>query len=250
MNGYDLSIKPIESKSKKGKVKITNPLMKSGVIPSFNQGSVVIVGSVKSGKSVLIQNLLCKKQFYGDFFDEDNKYLFSPTAKFDELADEMGIADENRISEDMIEELTEIVEKQTEEVESKGKSKAPKILLVFDDLSSCKKLQTSKIFNLCFTTNRHLNILLIASVHKISALTRLARLQCSHIMFFNSPYSEMEILAREFCGAGLTKKQMIDLIRYATTPDENSSHPFLYVNLVAPPKERYRKTFSQMLELK
>jgi len=60
----------------------------------------------------------------------------------------------------------------------------------------------------------------------------------------------MEILAREFCGSGLTKRQMIDLIKYATTPDENSSHPFLYINLTAKPKEGYRKTFSQILELK
>jgi hypothetical protein len=60
----------------------------------------------------------------------------------------------------------------------------------------------------------------------------------------------MEILAREFCGSGLTKKQMINLIRYATSPDENSSHPFLYINLTAKPKEKYRKTFNQVLELK
>jgi len=250
MNGYDLRIRPLEDKSGKGKVKIKNKLMKQGIIPSFNQGSIVLVGSVKSGKSVLIQNLMTRKEFYGDFFDEDNKYLFSPTASYDEIADEMGIVEENRISEDMIEELSDIVEGQTMEVENRGKSRAKKLCLIFDDLSSCKKLQRSKVFEKIFTTNRHLNIMLFCCVHKISALTRLCRLQCAHICFFKASYSEMEILAREFCGSGLTKKQMIDLIRYATEPDENSSHPFLYINLTAKPKERYRKTFSQILELK
>jgi len=247
---YDLSIRPLKDKSGKGKIKIKNPLMKQGIIPSFNEGSIVLVGSVKSGKSVLIQNLMTRKEFYGDFFDEDNKYLFSPTAKYDEIADSMDIPEENRISEDMIEELTDIVEEQTQEVKSKGKSKAKRLCLIFDDLSSCKKLQRSKVFEDIFTTNRHLNIMLFCCVHKISALTRLCRLQCAHICFFKASYSEMEILAREFCGSGLTKRQMIDLIKYATTPDDNSSHPFLYINLTAKPKQKYRKTFSQILELK
>lgn len=243
----DLSIKEI--KNKKGKVKLTK-LMEAGIIPGFNQGSVVLVGSVKSGKSTLLANLLSDKRFYGTYFKKKHKYLFSPTATYDDIADQMEIPEDNRISENMIEELENLVEGQTAKVENKGKTKAPKLCIVFDDLSSMKKLQRSKIFEKIFTTNRHLNMMVFVAVHKISALTRLCRLQAAHIMFFAAPLSEIEILSNEFCGTGLSKKEMYDLIRYATTPDEKSKYPFLYINLRAEPKKRYRKNFDTVLQLK
>ena len=242
----NLKIKAFDSK--KGKIKL-NPLMKQGIIPGFNQGSVVLVGSVKSGKSTLIVNFMKRPEFYKDYFKPKNVFLFSPTATYDELAEEMGIIEENRVSENMIDELTEILEEQTSEVEDKGKSKAPKLCIIFDDLSSMKKLQRSKVFEKIYTTNRHLNIQVFCCVHKISALSRLCRLQCAHIFFFSAPYSEMEILASEFCGQGLSKKQMINLIRHATTATEGDPKPFLYINNTAEPKKRYRKNLDKILEL-
>ena len=242
-------IKHIKSRTGRGKIKLTKA-MEELVIPGFNQGSVVIVGAVKTGKSNLVVNLMTRPEFYKGYFDKENIWLFSPTATYDEMAEEMEIEEENRISEDMINKLTELIEEQTTEVEDKGKARARKLCLIFDDLSSCKKLQRSKTFEKIFTTNRHLNIMLICCVHKISALTRLCRLQCSHIIFFSAPFSECEIVSNEFCGQGLTKREMLELIKYATTPDEKSSHPFLYINLIAKPLERYRKNFTRILRIK
>ena len=242
------AIRPQKTK-KKDRVKLTKP-MEELIIPGFNQGSTVIVGSVRSGKTCLVVNLMTRPEFYKGYFDKENIWLFSPTATYDEMADSMDIQEENRISEDMIDRLAELISEQTGEVEDKGKGKARKLCLIFDDLSSCKKLQRSKVFEKIFTTNRHLNIMLICCVHKISALTRLCRLQCSHVIFFSAPYSECEILANEFCGQGLTKREMLELIKYATTPDENSSHPFLYINLLSTPLERYRKNFTRILRIK
>ena len=56
----------------------TTPLMKAGVIPGFNQGSVCLVGSVRSGKSTLLVNLLTRPVFYGNYFKKKDKYLYSP----------------------------------------------------------------------------------------------------------------------------------------------------------------------------
>jgi hypothetical protein len=239
----DLSIKP--SKSRKADSKLT-PAMKRGLIPSFNEPSCVIVGSVKSGKSTLLQNLVADNRFYGKFFNRKNRYLFSPTATFDLIANEMKIPRENRISENMIERLQELVDDQIEAVEE-DPDRAKKILIVFDDLSSMKKLQRSKVFERTFTTNRHLNMMVFVAVHKFTSLTRLCRLQCGHVIIFPCSYSEMEAIAEEYTPPGLTKKDMIGLIKEATKKNEKISHPFLYINLTQPFSKRYRKTFNEMI---
>lgn len=243
----NLDIKPIKNKHGR-KIKLTK-LMEDGIIPGFNQGSIVLVGSVKSGKSTLLSNLLGDDRFYGKYFNNEDKYLFSPTATYDEIAGELGVPEENRISEDMIRELKDLIDDQTDEVERKGKYKARKLCIIFDDLSSCKKLQRSPVFEKLFTTNRHINAMVFCAVHKISALTRLCRLQCAHIMFFSAPRSEIDILCEEFCAQGMTKKQMCKLIQYATTPDQKNKKPFLYINLTTEPNKRYRKNFDTLLDL-
>lgn len=240
-----LSIKPVKSKNKN--TEGLTSLMKQNVIPGYNSPSCLIIGPVKSGKSTLVCHMV--NEFYSDFYEEKNRFLFSPTATYDPIADEMGIDEENRIDENMIEELTEIVEDQKDQIKSKGKANADKLLIIFDDITSCKALQRSKIFMKLFCTNRHFNCQVIAISHKYKNIPRTSRLQCGHVIMFNNSQSELDALCDDFCANGLNKKQFMTVINHALKKTDDNPKPFIYINLTADQKERYRKNFDTILEL-
>ena len=55
----------------------------------------LVVGKSGSGKSNVLVHMLTKEQFMGSFFDEI--YLFSPTAKSDDLVEHLHLKDSNII---------------------------------------------------------------------------------------------------------------------------------------------------------
>lgn len=240
----DLTIKPVQSKSSKLKL---NPLMEEGVIPSIGRGSsIVLVGRSGSGKSVLISNLLTRPEFYGDYFSKENRYLFSPTADVDSVAEEMGIEKKNRITKEMKSKLESLWNKREKEVKQKGGAQnTDPIAIVFDDLTGNNKLQNSKIFIRFFTAGRHLNFLCFVCVHKISALKRVCRLNCNYIMIFQSNNTELGILVDEQRPSCLSKDDFVKLVRYAWA----DPYSFLYIDNTKEEQTRYRKNLNQILRL-
>lgn len=241
----DLSIGKL--KSNKDAIDDDLPLLqKQKIIPCHNTGSVIITGAVKSGKSNLMAVLATDYRFYGDYYKKKNRFLFSPTAEFDDMAENMDIPKENRVSEDMIDALQNLYDNQLEKVKA-GKSE--KLLVICDDLTSCKKFQRSPIFKKIFTTNRHINMMLWCAVHKYTGLIRVCRLQCAYIIFFNAPDSEIKALAEDHTPAGKSKKEMYEIVNYATKKSKDSPKPFLFINNCADHEDRYRRNFNEIIEL-
>ena len=75
----DYEIKPVKTQ----KNQVTHPaLAEAGVIPEL-MTSNIIVGKSGSGKTVLLHNLMTRKDFYADAFDRI--ILISPTGETDDI---------------------------------------------------------------------------------------------------------------------------------------------------------------------
>lgn len=240
-----LKIKPF--KTEKDKIKL-RPLMKDCTVPKFPQ-SVLIVGSSGSGKTTLFLRLMTNKNFYKDFFDL--RYLFSTTAKLDDQFKRLKIKKSHIYDEEqeMINALHTIVKAQKKNVENKGVSNSPKILLVFEDLTTNEKLMRDKIFKSLWTLCRHLNIMIIAMIHKYKALPRTQRLNAMNIIYFRGSGDENDQIVDDFTPPGFTKKEFKEIVDFATSPDEQSRFNFLYICNKLPHKIRYRKNFENIMTL-
>ena len=240
-----LNIKPF--KTDKQKIKLRK-YMKDCTIPKFPQ-SVLMVGSSGSGKTTLLLRLMTQPHFYKDFFDL--RYLFSTTAKLDDQFKKLKIK-KNHIFDnesEMIKILEVIVESQKKNVEQNGINKSPKILLIFEDLTTNEKLMRNNIFKSLWTLGRHLNIMIIAMIHKYKALPRTQRLNAMNIVYFSGSNDETLQIVDDFTPPRYTKKEFLEIVNYATDPDKNNSHNFLYICNKQPHDIRYRKNFSEIMKL-
>lgn len=237
----DLEITPISTKKSKLKLR---KLMEDHTIPAFAE-SVLMVGASGSGKTTLLMNLMTKKQFYKDYFDF--VFLFSTTGEIDDSFKILKLKKSHiyTTEEEMIEALEIIVTTQKGIIEDKGIVESPKICLIFEDLTSNLKLMKNKTFMLLWTAGRHLNLQVIACIHKYKALSRTQRLQAMNILYFRGAQSEVVQLADDFTPPGYSKKEFIQIIDYATS----GKHNFLYIANKVPFKIRYRKNFDTILTL-
>ena len=244
--GFDLSIKPFPTQ--KNKIKL-NELMKQHTIPAFPR-SVLMVGASGSGKTTLFMRLMTDKKFYKKY--HDFVFLFSTTAKLDDSFKKLKLK-KNHIfdtEEEMILKTEEIFKIQKQIVEDRGILEAPKILMVYEDLTTNEKLMRNKIFKSLWTLGRHLNIQVIAMIHKYKALPRTQRLNAMNIIYFRGSGDETLQLVDDWTPPAHSKKEFLEIVNYATNPDKNSSHNFLYICNACPFKTRYRKNFDIIMELK
>lgn len=241
----DLTIHPIETDKKKIKLR---PAMENCTIPAFPQ-SLVMVGSTRSGKTTALMNLMTNHNFYKGF--HNFVFLFSITAKLDDSFKPLKLKKTHIFDTeaDMIENLKTIFEAQKRNVENKGIANSPKILLIFEDLTTNEKLMRNHIFKSLFTLGRHLNIQVIALIHKYKALPRTQRLNAMNIIFFRSSGDETDQLVDDFTPPGHTKKEFKEIVEYATAPNAESEYNFLYICNKLPFKIKFRKNFDTILTL-
>ena len=241
----DLKIKPF--KTDKNKIKL-RPLMEKCTIPRFPQ-SVLLVGSSNSGKTTLLLNLMLNKDMYNGYFDFT--ILFSRTAHLDDSFKKLKIKNEHIFDEekDMIQNMEEIVEAQKRNVENKGITNSPKILLIFEDATTNEKLLRNKTFKSLFTLGRHLNIMVIVMIHKYKSLPRVCRLNAMNIIFFRASADETDQLVDDFTPPGYSKKEFKQIVEWATTPDKDNAYNFLYMCNKLPFKEKFRKNFDTIITL-
>ena len=202
-----MDLKICKMKTDKDDVEIPD-IQKNYTIPAWNTGACLVCGSVKSGKTNLLSVLATDKRFYGDFFDSKNIFLFSPTAEYDTMSNNIKVPKQNRISDNMINKLEELTKSQISNIKAK---KHKKLLIIFDDLTSCRKLMNSSIFKKVFTCCRHIHMMVFVAVHTYKSLTRLCRMQCSYVIFFRANDSEYEALAEDYTPHGRNKKYMYKL---------------------------------------
>jgi len=234
-------------KTDKDKIKL-RPLMEDCTIPKFPQ-SILIVGASGSGKTTLLQNLMLKDDMYKGY--HNLSFLFARTGHLDDALKSLKIKKSHVITkeDDMIKTVKIIFDSQTKNIENMAIHQAPKILLIFEDLTTNKKLIRNPVFQSLWTMGRHLNIQVISMIHKYKALDRESRLNAMNLIYFRGSGDETMQLVDDFTPPGHTKKEFLQMVDYATNPDKDSKHNFLYMCNKLPFKIRYRKNFEIILEL-
>lgn len=220
------------------------PYMINNYIPVF-PSSIVLVGSSGSGKTTLMVFMMKNSDMYNQYYDEI--YLVSPTGRRDGLARELHLPDENIVtdSDEMIQKTKEINDISKEDFEANGKN-CKKRLVIFDDLTSQRKLQNSKDFVDIFVAGRHSGVSVICMIHKWKALNRTCRQQAHGIFFFACNKSEKTALYDDHSGCH-DKKHFFKMMDYCFQPTPEQKKPFMFINTKVDEPIRYRKNFDEVI---
>jgi len=231
----DLKIYPIKiEEDKLGEDKSFYPLPST---PHFN----VFLGRIRSGKSVLLQNMyLSKKRFYGGHFDV--RILISESAKND--VQQKNMLDEfdfffDEYSEELLREILDMIEMDKED---------RKYLLLIDDAMSEKGIKQNKFgrdaFTSMITRYRHIGSKVLETEGRLSVglalqyykfLTSTLRNQIQGFFILGElPDSELKKIADDYSFMGGDRKNFMDL--FSKTRKEEFD--FTYMNV--PNMEMYR----------
>lgn len=222
--------------------------MRNENFPGFPTCSV-FVGMPGSGKTNTLIYMLLHAEFWYGFFDEI--YFFGPTVKSDKLYERVKLPDDHIINEvdEMLPKLSEIINKQQGEVE-RDKKKAPKLLVVFEDITSFfYKIQNKTEFHRLYVQIRHLKGSVVSMVHKYKSFNRTCRMSSRHLLVWECNKSEREQLYHDFGPPQLTMKDWFEMMDEALTPSKDCPKPFFYINMSQPVTTRFRRCFTEVLEL-
>lgn len=239
----DLSIRAIPTS--KDKIKHP-PMAEANIIPKINTSSL-FVGSSGSGKTTLVANLLTRKDMLGARGTFDRRFLISPTAKTDDIQGFLKLSEED-IIDDLKEApgfLREIMDEQVGLIESKGADKAPKYLVIFDDVISNPEFLRTDEFVRSFVMNRHFNFTTFICSQSYNAIPRKCRLQARHIFYFKGSASENETVMEDRAPPNFNKKMALALVEEAT----REKFSFLHIHMGVEVKERYRRNLGEMIHV-
>ena len=236
----DLIVKPLHT----NKTTLPqSPYMESGIINKF-PSMMLNIGKSGSGKSSVIAYILTESNFMKDFFDK--VYLFSPTAKLDDLSKHLKLKKENMITEPTEHALDKIITEQEKLINKKGIAevgRSNKILIIFDDIVSDQRFLKSKPVLKLAAMGRHFLISSIFNTQSYTKIPRSVRLQANAVILFPSSNDENRIIAEDHAPPHCNKKCFLKLVEYAT----KNRHEFLFINNFDPPETRFRKGFEEYI---
>lgn len=228
---------------KTDKDKIKHPkLSEAGVIPKLG-ASCLMIGVTKSGKSVLLYNLLKNPEFFGKAFDK----LFYISPSGDQTLDGLDIPDECKFTDlKKAAKALEILQKhQKEQIKEHGNHKAHQFGIVMDDCISDAKFMKSPQVLQSFIANRHYNETVFLCSQHLNSVPKVCRIQATFVCIFECSAREMEVISEAYCPAGMTDKQ------FETMMFDVWSEPFqfLCIHRGWPLKERFRAGLGQPVDL-
>lgn len=220
--------------------------MKDGTLPRF-PFSIMISGRSGSGKTMLLMNLLTKKEMYGEYFHYT--IVYSPTAgSYDDTYKVLNLPAENFIQDFGKEELEKLIESRKALIKKKGigwVAKNARILIVLDDIIANREFLESQTALKLFALLRHYLCSVCVLVQSYTKLPRALRLNCNGVFVFPALQSEVDVIKDECTPAGISKKEFEKVIGYAC--EEQFS--FLYINNHAKPGQRVRKNLDEVINL-
>ena len=177
----------------------------------------------------MLINMLILDSYYKDTFDKI--YFVCPTFFLDPKYSVLDLP-ASQI-------MTTFDEKKIETI-MKNKREDEQILIIFDDClaeKGFKKNESNNALNLIATTGRHIGVSIILAVQKTSGSSTTVRTQVDGVYIWRPrSLSEYESLYQDNCVAGLSKKEFVSLVNYATEED----YSYLFLNNQT--KEVYRNT--------
>lgn len=228
--------------------------MKNGIImrhPSIS----IFVGSIGSGKSTLVTNLLSKSNMLG--IDKTGKpyfdHIFVMTGSDDDLYEnliEMGILDEKKITIDPNpDHIGELIQAQRKDISKKGIAKSDKVLIILDDVVDDQKMMKSKNLRSLFIKPRQLNISVFLLSQYLNLIPKFMRNNAQNIFFFRGNRSDHEQLCEQFCPSSFHKKDFLKLIHQATEDRDDETHNFLHINRKMPLSKRFRRNLDKVIKV-
>jgi hypothetical protein len=220
-----LEILPVKSMENRSIKSIPSPLLQ----PPFLW---IIVGSVRSGKSVMLMNLLMNKNFgYNAYFD--NIIFISPTLPSDKTGQILYKDEEIVKITDGLENLNEILQVIVEEQRDSDET----LLVVLDDVLGLLGSNQSFFSSLC-SRYRHYNMSIVITTQDFKRIPQTARYNCSTYCLFKS-HNQKEIEKLDDELGGMFPK-FLDLYKEATS----EKFSFLYLDME---KARAFKRFDTLL---
>lgn len=230
----DFEIKKVKIKEKRTKQAIG---AKYGFIPK-HPFRLYIVGASGSGKTNVLLNLLTRENMYKNYFD--SILIISPTARNLDASYQVLDLDEKHYfdcDESVLENIRDIQEERS------ARGKAPKTLVVLDDIISFTKFCNSDILRQFAVMSRHWNVSMIILSQAYHNIPKTIRLQMSSVIYFKGSNKENKTLVEDFTPPGYSKKEFLKLINFATKIRYN----FLFVDLHQPVEDRYKINFTKKL---
>ena len=199
-------------------------------IPHF----ITVLGRIRSGKSLIAQNLYLSKRFYGDDFDV--KILISPTAVNDaqciHMIDNFDFVFDH-YNEALLDEILDMIKNDETEM---------KYILVLDDAIDSNFVQNKAgvpdKFSQLITRFRHvgnekhegkLSICLLIQYFKF--LTPICRNNASAIVLAGEfPQSELKKVSEAYSYFGGDDKAFMDIYNRSRSHPDNCGWDFLYLN--------------------
>ena len=203
----------------------------------------LMVAASQSGKSLVIGNILSKKEFgYKQAFKK-NIFMFSPTYEMHDSSYHGVALEEDNVFKDFDEQvITEILEDQKKLIKRWGREKTPHCLLIFDDLiASMPQGKQSLFVKLAFSC-RHYNVSWICAVQSYKHTPKAVRLNVSAMMIWKTNNKERTQIAEEKVIDVPVFQQIYEI---ATKPQFG----FLYVNQTKSVRERYYSSFTERILL-
>ena len=206
---------------------------------------MVFVAPTNSGKSTVINNMLSKLAFGYKGVFKKNVFLFSPSSQYDEVLDSLSIKEENIKSFLDEQFIDDIIDDQKGIINEHGKSKAPHLLFIFDDVVLQIKKTGDNALKRIFYYGRKYNISCMITTQKYKALQTDYRLNASsYIYFLNTNNKEKETITDD---QPINKEDFHEIWSIAK---ENGNYSFIYVNMSQSIKERYYINFTKHVIMK
>jgi hypothetical protein len=248
-----MSLKITELPNQKADI-YQRPVMKEGIIPR-HPSVCLFSGRAGSGKSNLMLSLLTRPEFYGGndkkrhYFD--HIVLMGSTIDSDDLYDTLK---EQKVHIETVLEPTagdiqQVLDYQKQQIKELGIAKAPRTLLVLEDMQTHSagkdSVMNSRPFLECFLANRHNNLSVFLCGQSYTATPRRCRLQARGLFYFAGSASDLEIVSTEYGAPGISKREMKQVIEHAT----KEPFSFLFVNMHLPWATRFRKNLDTIINI-
>jgi hypothetical protein len=229
-------------------------VMRDGVVPRHPSVSL-FSGRSGRGTTNLMLSLLTRPEFYatgdGKRHYYDRIVLMGPTVDSDGLYKSL---DQQKVHIESVldpapSDIQAVLDYQKEQIKRHGIVKAPRTLLILEDMQTHStgknSVMNSKAFLECFLANRHNNLSVWLAGQSYTATPRRCRLQARGLFYFAGSASELDLVSQEYGAPGLSKKEMKQVISHAT----KDPFTFLFVNMHLPWATRYRKNLDVILKL-
>lgn len=229
------------------------PLMEQKVIPHHPSISV-FCGSQGSGKSTLVNNLLANPMMYKGFFDAIFLLIGSDDDMYDKLIEEKVILKDHVVKSPSPDDIQKIIDMQKFAIKnSKDISKAPKILVIMDDLANNKPLLRSKPFLELFVAGRHLNSSTWFLSQYLNLVPKNCRLQANYLFVFKCNRAEMKVLCEQFCPPDMRNDEfcnmILDVTKDSKNPDGSKKINFLMISRGVDENKKFKKNLDEYIIL-